>query len=359
MLFGGILVLCVASVLAVPTSVEWMKIEPVNLIHGQVKEVKDAVAPTSYHPYDGSWNDFKLVHKKQYDATEEPKRFNIFMENVKKIELHNQLYHDGKKSYYLGVNEYADLEFEEYKKLNGFKARINGTESGCSTFLTSAHVSAPSEVDWRKEGYVTPVKNQGQCGSCWSFSTTGSLEGQTFRKTKQLVSLSEQQLVDCSAKFGNEGCNGGLMDNAFLYVKSVGGIDSESEYPYEAKVEYKCNFKKADVVADCTGCVDVTSGSESALKEAVATVGPISIAIDASHQSFQLYKGGVYDEPECSSTQLDHGVLIVGYGTLDGSDYWIVKNSWGETWGKDGYVLMSRNKDNQCGVATQASYPLV
>ncbi|ESO85745.1 hypothetical protein LOTGIDRAFT_221163 [Lottia gigantea] len=340
---------------ALPSSVQWMKINPAE----HIKEVKDLKAPTSFHPYDESWTAFKNEHNKVYTNDEEGKRFNIFMENVKMIEYHNQLYHDGKKSYYLGVNAFADMQFDEFKKLNGFKQRKEGDDpSQCSTYLKGELVTVPDEVDWREKGYVTPVKNQGQCGSCWSFSTTGSLEGQYFHKKGKLVSFSEQQLVDCSAKFGNEGCNGGLMDNAFHYIQKY-GLETEDEYPYEAKVEFRCHYNKSEVVGDCTGCVDVSSGDEDALKQAVGSVGPVSIAIDASHQSFQLYQGGVYDEPECSSTQLDHGVLIAGYGKLDGSDYWLVKNSWGTGWGKDGYVYMSRNKENQCGVATQASYPLV
>jgi cathepsin L len=258
----------------------------------------------------------------------------------------------------MGVNKYTDLSHKEFiAVMNGWKKTTNST--GGSTYLSpNIKLNLPDTVDWRDKGYVTPIKDQSQCGSCWAFSTTGSLEGQNFRKTGNLVSLSEQNLVDCSTSFGNEGCNGGLMDNAFKYIKSNNGIDTEESYPYEGKDD-KCRYKAEDKGASDTGFVDVTSGDESKLQEAVATVGPVSVAIDASNPSFQSYKKGIYDEAACSSENLDHGVLAVGYGTLNGVDYWLVKNSWGTTWGDEGYIYMSRNKGNQCGIATAASYPTV
>jgi len=306
--------------------------------------------------FDSFWATYKESHNKKYAEMEDGLRRLIWEDNLKVINKHNLEADMGQHSYYLGVNEYADMTNREFRAMmNGYKMQQRNSSV---TFLAPSHVTYPDNVDWRKEGYVTDVKNQGQCGSCWSFSATGSLEGQHFRKTGKLVSLSEQNLVDCSTSYGNHGCQGGLMDNAFKYIKDNGGIDTEESYPYEAENK-KCRFTKQNVGATDTGFVDIEQGDEDALMKAVATVGPVSVAIDAGHYSFQLYRSGVYNEPKCSSTQLDHGVLAVGYGTMDGKDYWLVKNSWGKTWGQSGYIMMTRNKNNQCGIASSASYPLV
>ena len=311
---------------------------------------------------DEEWEAFKAEHGKKYE-TEEEERFRqkVWMENKHKIARHNQQAANGVKSYVIAMNQFGDLLHHEFvAAMNGYKnaSRVDRGES-TPLFMLPLNFEVPKSIDWRDKGYVTPVKNQGHCGSCWSFSTTGALEGQNFRKTGQLVSLSEQNLIDCSTKFGNNGCNGGLMDNAFAYIKANKGIDTEASYPYEGKND-KCRFHQRDVGAVDTGFVDVPSQSEEHLAAAVASVGPVSVAIDASHESFQFYHHGVYDEEECSSDELDHGVLVVGYGDDGrGHDYWIVKNSWGTKWGREGYVYMARNKKNQCGIATAASYPLV
>ncbi|XP_063216282.1 procathepsin L-like [Bacillus rossius redtenbacheri] len=308
------------------------------------------------------WETFKIQHGKTYVTNVEEKfRLKIFMENKRKIARHNARYERGEVTFTLGMNEYGDLLPHEFARaLNGFNRTGAGgarSEDGVA-FIAPGLGELPRSVDWRRRGAVTPVKNQGDCGACWAFSATGSLEGQHFRKTKKLVSLSEQNLIDCSGQYGNNGCEGGLMDYAFQYIKANRGIDTEKYYPYKA-TDGSCRYNPKDKGATDKGFVDLESGSEEQLQQAVAAVGPVSVAIDASRSSFQLYKDGVYFEPDCSSAQLDHGVLVVGYGGEEDSQFWIVKNSWGRSWGKKGYILMSRNRDNNCGIATCASYPLV
>jgi cathepsin L len=306
------------------------------------------------------WNLWKQANNKVYSGAEEQVRRITWESNLKIVQDHNLKADLGVHTYWLGMNKYADLTITEFVKvMNGYNASLSAPRTNGKTFSFNPSLTdLPDTVDWRDKGYVTGIKDQGQCGSCWAFSSTGSLEGQHFKATGKLVSLSEQNLVDCSTKQGNMGCNGGLMDQAFDYIKENNGIDTEDSYPYEA-VDNQCRFKAANVGATDTGFTDITSKDESALQQAVATVGPISVAIDAGHSSFQLYKKGVYNEPFCSQTRLDHGVLAVGYGTDSGKDYWLVKNSWGTGWGNQGYIQMTRNKRNQCGIATAASYPLV
>jgi len=310
----------------------------------------------SEQQYQDTFLAWTQTHNKVYTSTEFNTRYSAFKANLDYI---NQWNAQGSPTI-LGTTVFADLTNAEYKAL------LLGTHFDGTARLAAAKASKvvennvqanPASVDWVTAGAVTGIKNQGQCGSCWSFSTTGSTEGIHFIKKNNLVGLSEQNLMDCSTSYGNNGCNGGLMDQAFRYIIANRGIDTEASYPYTMATE-ACKYKAADSGATITGFTDVTSGSETALQTA-SVVQPISVAIDASHNSFQLYTSGVYYEPACSTTALDHGVLVVGYGTSSGSDYWLVKNSWGTDWGQAGYIWMSRNKNNNCGIATMASFPTI
>merc|ERR1711997_143241 len=262
---------------------------------------------------------------------------------------HNEETAQGKHTFQLGVNKFADISHEEWV------ASLNQRKSVADTPVTKTNPNPlrKDSVDWRDDGYVTPVKDQGQCGSCWAFSATGSMEGAIFKKTGELVSLSEQNLVDCDKQSG--GCNGGLMDTAFEYTRD-NGINTEADYPYHARNQI-CRFSDSDRVLKIASYTEVKDHDEADLTQSIANVGPVSVAIDAGRSSFQFYNDGVYYDRLCSHERLNHGVLAVGYGVTDASEeYYIVKNSWGEGWGNAGYIWMSRNRNNNCGIATDASY---
>jgi len=305
--------------------------------------------------YEVAFESWVQENGKVYDQHELLYRFRVFKQNMDFVEQFNSEGHE----YTVGMNQFADLTNTEFlERYTGFNNPLIPTFDAEHAFEYDQTQALPTSVDWRTKGVVTGVKDQGQCGSCWSFSTTGSVEG-AWALNYSLVSLSEQNLMDCSRSYGNLGCNGGLMDSAFQYIIANKGIDTEASYPYEESTSYNCRYKAANKGASISNYKDVTKGSESALQNAVVYRGPVSVAIDASNMSFQLYKSGVYYEPKCSSTNLDHGVLAVGYGTGTSGDYWIVKNSWGTSWGDKGYIYMARNKNNNCGIATQASFPIV
>jgi len=264
------------------------------------------------------------------------------------IRLHNN---SGAK-FTMGVNEFADLTWEEFKATKlGYNHIDNSLLRSKNTKKLGESVQAAAAVDWRTKGIVTPVKDQGQCGSCWAFSTTGSVEGAWAQAGNDLVSLSEQQLVDCSVPQGNLGCNGGLMDSAFQYIISNKGITTEASYPYKATGPNTCQKGKTSA-AKISDFTDVPAGDEDELLKAV-TQQPVSVAIEADQPAFQFYSGGVMSGT--CGRQLDHGVLAVGYGTDSGTDYWIIKNSWGSSWGESGYIRLERGID-QCGLADAASY---
>jgi len=300
--------------------------------------------------YQTQFTQFMQQYQKSYGHDEFQFRFRTFKQNLDYVLNYNKRLG---RPMTLAINKYADLSGAEFKRIFlGLRVPEGYQHHGQKIHLNH---TAPASFDWRTHGAVTGVKNQQQCGSCWSFSTTGSVEGCHQLAKKALVSLSEQNLVDCSTAQGNQGCDGGLMTQAMDYIISNHGIDTENSYPYTAQ-DGTCHYKSNSVGSTLQAYTNVQQGSESDLLNSVAKA-PTSIAIDASQPSFQMYSSGVYIEPDCSSTQLDHGVLAVGWGSQGGQDYWIVKNSWGSDWGMSGYILMARNKNNQCGVATMATLP--
>lgn len=286
-----------------------------------------------------------LDYVKEHNKVFNYDNFLTFKNNIEFIQKHNNNNH----SYVLEINQLSDQKISS----NPIIYQPTNTTYGGE----DKNIILPPSTDWRKKDIITNVKNQGRCGSCWSFSATGSIEAIHAIKTGNLLNISEQQLVDCSGNYGNKGCQGGSMDSAFKYVID-NGLCSEEEYPYEG-TEEKCMGCKE--IINITDYKDVIPNNEDILKR-VVNQQPVSVAIQANLKSFQLYSSGIYSDPSCG-TQLDHGVLIVGYGNdmFHNMDYWIVKNSWGPQWGENGYIRIQRNIENNsglCGIAMQPSIPI-
>jgi KDEL-tailed cysteine endopeptidase len=301
------------------------------------------------------FTNFQEKFAKKYENVQELEtRFSVFRENFRNIITHNA---DRNQSFTMGVNQFTDLTPEEFKAqmIRGLKAPVGSF--GCGSFSNSAS-GTPTAIDWRTKGAVTTVKDQGQCGSCWTFSSTGAMEGAWAIAKGQLIDLAEHELVDCAGlKYGSMGCNGGQMEGAFKFIIENGQC-AASSYPYTAK-DGTCHSCSA--VAHATSCSDVKPNDQLSLKAAVAKQ-PVAVAIEADTKYFQSYSGGVLTSSSCG-TSLDHGVLAVGYGEENGQKYWLVKNSWGTSWGEQGYVKIGRSESTNdagiCGIAMDPSFPTV
>jgi len=315
------------------------------------------------------WPEFKEKYNKNFNnEDEENMRKKIFESNLEYIKTHNKLFDDGKIGFDLAVNKFADMSNDEFKrqilkhfnKLQGSNIPVIQYPGNTDVYCSKPNSKTPKEINWVDQGKVSSVKNQGQCGSCWSFSAAEAIEGAYAIHTgKNAISLSNQQLLSCSSTdqgFGNDGCNGGFARNGLHYVLKVSkGIESYDDYPYTGKVQ-SCKANSKKYVTSISEVTAVKSGAENVLEQSVYENGPNSVAIDASSISFQLYNSGVYYNPKCSSQALNHAVLAAGYGTQNGDKYWLIKNSWGTDWGENGYILMARDASNNCGVATDASF---
>ena len=301
------------------------------------------------------FTNFQEKFAKKYENVQElESRFAIFRENFYNIVTHNA---DRSQNFTMGVNQFTDLTPEEFKAqmIRGLKAPVGSF--GCGTFSNSAS-GAPASIDWRTKGAVTTVKDQGQCGSCWTFSSTGAMEGAWAITKGQLIDLAEQELVDCAGlKYGSAGCSGGQMEGAFKFIIENGQC-AASSYPYTAK-DGSCHSCTA--VAHASSCYDVKPNDQLSLKAAVAKQ-PVAVAIEADTKYFQSYSSGVLTSSSCG-TSLDHGVLTVGYGEENCQKYWLVKNSWGTSWGDQGYVKIGRSESTNnagiCGIAMDPSFPTV
>jgi len=326
------------------------------------------------------FGDWMSAYDKSYDNDEEASfRMQVFMNNHAFIETHNR---DSSQTYRLGHNQFSDMTHDEFLQAMALGPYSPGIlfpqkkrhydeeeeeEEDVDTSMVRRELDKhplPKSVNWIAKGAVTPVKNQGMCGSCWAFSAIGAIEGARFLDTGNLTSLSEQQLLDCDKV--DRGCMGGLMDNAFAFDENVTGLCSEEEYPYAGHRHWLSGCMEAQGL--CTDVphsrvssyVDVKNTTHSLMR--AISKQPVSIAIEADKPGFQFYKSGVYSGEGCG-TDVDHGVLAVGYGTTeDGIDYWLVKNSWAESWGHEGYIKLARDSsapEGMCGILSFASYPII
>jgi len=323
----------------------------------QAAALSDSLAASALH---AKWSSFKAQHGKSYEHAEEDSvRKTNFLSNTQAIEEHNTRFHQGLETFTMGHNEFSDLTLEEIMSTKmGLVLPPNAEElkANASVHVPSAGYQLPANIDWRTWGGVNYVKNQGSCGSCYTFSAVGALETAHWRKYNYLFDFSEQQLLDCTGEYGNGGCSGGWMHTAYKWLlEKSKGVFAQSDYPYRGVVQ---NCRQAASGQSKTNVQTYSMvKSEDALMNVVGTTGAVAIAYNAGTQQHSYYTGGILDVPSCGN-QPTHAVTLVGYGTENGVNFWTLKNSWGTGWGEKGFFRMVRGK-NMCGIADWASYPLV
>ncbi|VDP85885.1 unnamed protein product [Echinostoma caproni] len=304
------------------------------------------------------WHQWKRIHGKEYNGVNEATRRLQWEKTVDEIGQHNLRHDLGLETYTMGLNQFADLSWDEFRAqyLHEFVVPSDTDLEHGIPFKTSSNLPVPDSLDWREKGIISLVKNQGYCGSCWAFASTGAIEAQYKKTFGEDQLFSEQQLVDCSRGYGNFGCAGGLMENAYMYI-AKSGLEAENVYPYRGW-EQPCLHNQNNSLVKTVAYAYVHDNDESRLKTMLFEKGPAAVAIFVE-RGFRLYKSGVYTTNACPKKRVNHGVLAVGYGREGEADYWIVKNSWGPEWGDKGYIRMARNRDNMCSIATLASVPIV
>lgn len=305
---------------------------------------------------------FQVTFNKTYKSSaEENSRMQIFFDNLETISLHNQAFDAGNVTFKMAINQLSDLTFDEFTKMNEIASVSLSLYRPLDHEIDeNDNTDVPPSFDWRTRGAISKVKDQKLCGACYAIAAISALESQIFIKSGNLTELSVQEILECAGEnYHSWGCDGGLFFRVFEYINDEGGISSEADYPFNLTLNMSCkssNVTKVPIKID--GYV-VFSYGDRVLKKALINVGPVIASIAINHESFMSYSSGVFMQPNCNSSQSNHALLLVGYGEENGTEYWLAKNSYGETWGESGYIKIATNRDEHCGIDTELFYPLV
>lgn len=314
------------------------------------------------------WEVFKTSYNKTYSsAIEEEVRRNIFWDSMHTITAHNIKYKLKMTNFRIGLNQHADKTFQQFLDMNPVNETIKKkmdeefeklNYDPLETFeLSLLDDELPKAFDWRDSGAVNPVKNQFDCSACYAMAAVGALESQIFIKTGQLVQLSEQEIVDCARDYSNFQCSTGVPFRVFDYIKDHGGLSLSADYPFEGvSGECRVKDKRMKIKVEGTGSINSEESSDKILMQALIKKGPLIIGLGVVQESFMRYANGIYSESNCPTT-MNHACLLIGFGSENGEDYWILKNSWGESWGESGYMRLSRNMS--CEISSSTMYPIL